>query len=124
MPNLRNGSKGGFEPGLSRLRVRHVILCLCRLQTTIIDQFHYTTFILYAQFVDMNSGRESTLFGQNTIHDFCYKFREILGHFRETWISGVISGDSRKFRETWQVCMISTTVYSQVLIQLSQQGRE
>ena len=23
MPNLRNGSKGGFEPGLSRLRVRH-----------------------------------------------------------------------------------------------------
>ena len=22
-PNLRNGSKGGFEPGLSRLRVRH-----------------------------------------------------------------------------------------------------
>ena len=31
------------------------------------------------------------------------KFREILGHFRETWRSGVISGDSRKFRETWQV---------------------
>ena len=23
MPNRRNGSKGGFEPGLSRLRVRH-----------------------------------------------------------------------------------------------------
>ena len=23
MPNLRNGSKGGFEPGLPRLRVRH-----------------------------------------------------------------------------------------------------
>ena len=23
MPNLRNSSKGGFEPGLSRLRVRH-----------------------------------------------------------------------------------------------------
>ena len=23
MPKLRNGSKGGFEPGLSRLRVRH-----------------------------------------------------------------------------------------------------
>ena len=23
MPNLRNGSKGAFEPGLSRLRVRH-----------------------------------------------------------------------------------------------------
>ena len=23
MPELRNGSKGGFEPGLSRLRVRH-----------------------------------------------------------------------------------------------------
>ena len=23
MPNLRNGSKGGFEPGLIRLRVRH-----------------------------------------------------------------------------------------------------
>ena len=23
MPNLRNGSKGGFEPGLSRLRVWH-----------------------------------------------------------------------------------------------------
>ena len=23
MPNLRNGSKGGFEPGFTRLRVRH-----------------------------------------------------------------------------------------------------
>ena len=23
MPNLRNGSKGGFEPGLTWLRVRH-----------------------------------------------------------------------------------------------------
>ena len=23
MPNLPNGSKGGFEPGISRLRVRH-----------------------------------------------------------------------------------------------------
>ena len=23
MPNLRNGTKRGFEPGLSRLRVRH-----------------------------------------------------------------------------------------------------
>ena len=23
MPNLRNGSKGGFEPRLTRLRVRH-----------------------------------------------------------------------------------------------------
>ena len=23
MPNLRNGSKRGFEPGLARLRVRH-----------------------------------------------------------------------------------------------------
>ena len=23
MPNLRNGSKGGFEPGLTLLRVRH-----------------------------------------------------------------------------------------------------
>ena len=23
IPNLRNGSKGGFEPGLTRLRVRH-----------------------------------------------------------------------------------------------------
>ena len=23
MPNLRNGSKGGFEPGFARLRVRH-----------------------------------------------------------------------------------------------------
>ena len=23
MSNLRNGSKGGFEPGLTRLRVRH-----------------------------------------------------------------------------------------------------
>ena len=23
MPNLPNGTKGGFEPGLTRLRVRH-----------------------------------------------------------------------------------------------------
>ena len=23
MPDLRNGNKGGFEPGLTRLRVRH-----------------------------------------------------------------------------------------------------
>ena len=29
MPNLRNGSKGGFEPGLFRLRVRHSTLSYC-----------------------------------------------------------------------------------------------
>ena len=32
------------------------------------------------------------------------KFRDIWSHFRETWRSGVISGNSRTFRETWQVC--------------------
>ena len=32
------------------------------------------------------------------------QFREIFVHFRETWRSPTISGDSRKFRETWQVC--------------------
>ena len=32
------------------------------------------------------------------------EFREFSSHFRETWRSGLISGDSRKFRETWQVC--------------------
>ena len=26
-------------------------------------------------------------------------------HFRATWISPAIYGDSRKFRETWQVCL-------------------
>ena len=31
------------------------------------------------------------------------KFREILEHFRETWRPCSISGNSRKFRETWQV---------------------
>ena len=31
------------------------------------------------------------------------EFREFFSHFRETWRSGLISGDSRKFRETWQV---------------------
>ena len=31
------------------------------------------------------------------------KFREFLSHFRETWRSCSIYGDSRKFRETWQV---------------------
>ena len=30
MPTLRNGSKGGFEPGLSRLRVRHFTTELLR----------------------------------------------------------------------------------------------
>ena len=32
-PNLRNGSKGGFEPGLSQLRVRHSITELLRSTT-------------------------------------------------------------------------------------------
>ena len=31
MPNLRNGSKGGFEPGLTLLRVRHSTTELPRL---------------------------------------------------------------------------------------------
>ena len=31
------------------------------------------------------------------------QFREISLTFRETWRSRAISGDSRKFRETWQV---------------------
>ena len=30
MPKLRNGSKGGFEPGLSRLRVRRSTAALPR----------------------------------------------------------------------------------------------
>ena len=33
MPNLRNGSKGGFEPGLSRLRVRRSTIELPRVRT-------------------------------------------------------------------------------------------
>ena len=33
MPNLRNGSKGGFEPGLTRLRVRHSTAELPRSKT-------------------------------------------------------------------------------------------
>ena len=33
------------------------------------------------------------------------EFREFFSHFRETWRSGLVSGDSRKFRETWQVCL-------------------
>ena len=32
------------------------------------------------------------------------QFREIYLQFRETWRSRAISGDSWKFRETWQVC--------------------
>ena len=32
------------------------------------------------------------------------QFREFSLQFRETWRSRAISGDSRKFRETWQVC--------------------
>ena len=32
------------------------------------------------------------------------QFREFSLQFRETWRSRPISGDSRKFRETWQVC--------------------
>ena len=36
------------------------------------------------------------------------QFREIYLQFRETCRSRAISGDSRKFRETWQVC--DTTV--------------
>ena len=31
------------------------------------------------------------------------EFSEFFSHFRETWRSRLISGDSRKFRETWQV---------------------
>ena len=34
------------------------------------------------------------------------QFREFSLQFRETWRSRPISGDSRKFRETWQVCII------------------
>ena len=37
MPNLRNGSKGGFEPGLTRLRVRHSTTELPRLRHVLLD---------------------------------------------------------------------------------------
>ena len=33
MPNLRNGTKGGFEPGLTRLQVRHSTTELPRSKT-------------------------------------------------------------------------------------------
>ena len=32
------------------------------------------------------------------------EFREFFSHFPETWRSRLISGDSRKFSETWQLC--------------------
>ena len=34
-----------------------------------------------------------------------HQFREFPLQFRETWRSRPVSGDSRKFRETWQVCV-------------------
>ena len=43
MPNLRNGSKGGFEPGLTRLRVRHSTTELPR-STHNMHYVAYTTF--------------------------------------------------------------------------------
>ena len=36
------------------------------------------------------------------------QFREISLQFRETWRSRAISADYRKFRETWQVCIVAT----------------
>ena len=40
------------------------------------------------------------------------RFREIFYHFRETWRSCSISGDSRKFRETWQFwCMFTLGLF-------------
>ena len=42
MPNLRNGTKGGFEPGLTRLRVRHSTTELPRLASLF---FHLIFFL-------------------------------------------------------------------------------
>ena len=41
MPNLRNGSKGGFEPGLTRLRVRH---STAELPRSSCSKIHLSTF--------------------------------------------------------------------------------
>ena len=44
------------------------------------------------------------------------EFREFFSHFRETWRSGLISGDSRKFRETWQVCTCTCDTFPIALV--------
>ena len=40
---------------------------------------------------------------KNSVHVKFPQFRHFSLQFRETWRSRPISGDSRKFRETWQV---------------------
>ena len=44
------------------------------------------------------------------------QFREFSLQFRETWRSRPISGDSRKFRETWQVCVCISTLVTTLLV--------
>ena len=46
MPKLRNGSKGGFEPGFSRLRVRHSTTELPR--STRFEKWYHFAFIYWA----------------------------------------------------------------------------
>ena len=63
MPNLRNGSKGGFEPGLTSLRVRHstaelprtciLILFILFLKNTIMFEEYYVVdhFLTIVKFI-------------------------------------------------------------------------
>ena len=47
--------------------------------------------------------QNSHFFHENYLAFKFPQFREVSLQFRETWRSRAISGDSRKFRETWQV---------------------
>ena len=49
-------------------------------------------------------GKSQDLLRKNNLSLKFPQFREFSLQFRETWRSRAISGDSRKFRETWQVC--------------------
>ena len=54
MPKLRHGSKWGFEPGLSRLRVRHSTTELPRSTTYLVYQLYELTTIAMTKYIIIN----------------------------------------------------------------------
>ena len=71
MPNLRNSSKGGFEPGLTRLRVRHSTAVQPRSTCFILENYG-PEFIFY--FVPLNINAVNVFIPENYNTEFIFYF--------------------------------------------------
>ena len=98
MPNLRNGSKGGFEPGLSRLRVRHSTTELLR---STVQPVKHLGRILTSDLSDEKDIMHQTSMYNRKANEVLSDFKHISGHLR---VKSVQSYSSRFYRsQLWDL---------------------